>query len=136
MFSSRSQQVVDFDQPVVQNAPPPCDEINERARKMSIKKVVLAVSFLLLLTSSFTVMAQTQVFAFPENGTDTITVDSDPYWWHVGDYAEGQRSLAQPAFSGTLNLVFPENGLNTNCSPGNWVDLEFYIDGALIRRIE
>ena len=93
-----------------------------------IKKMVSMASVVLLFWGS---AANAEIFNFPLTGTDTITVQTDPWWWNIGDNAEGTRSISHNTQSGELRLSI-ENGLDNTCSPGNWVDLDLSINGIVV----
>lgn len=99
---------------------------------MSLKGLTRIFVLTLLLLGSASAYSQTESFTFPDNLTDTITVSSDPYWWNIGDFAEGDRVLSGASAGGTLFLVIPGNSLSPTCSPGNWVDLELSINGSVV----
>lgn len=95
-----------------------------------MSKRILLSAFVLFVSFGNSLLAET--FSFPQTGTDTISVSSNPYWWHIGDYAEGTRSVTHSTQSGELRLSLPANGLSTACSPGNWVDLDLSINGTVV----
>jgi len=95
------------------------------------KSYFLILSMLIFLAFPIVVQGQ-QTFQFPLQGTDTFSVASYPAWWQNGDYVEGQRSVSGQVVSGTFNLVFSSNGLSNDCSPGNWVDLNFSVNGQVV----
>lgn len=83
-----------------------------------------------VLSRSQTVMAplDSQSVTFPASG-DTISVASNPYWWHAGDYAQGSRSLS-------LNTIYRVDynlSLNYNSlwDTGH-VDLRLVINGSVV----
>ncbi|HSJ58772.1 MAG TPA: hypothetical protein VLC95_16425, partial [Anaerolineae bacterium] len=60
---------------------------------------------------------------------DVISVQNDPYWWHVGDYAEGTRfSRFRSVTSVQYDLILGQNTLN---STGH-VDLDLSINGFVV----
>jgi hypothetical protein len=65
---------------------------------------------------------------FPATG-DTISVASDPYWWHAGDYAEGSRTLGL----NSINRVDYDLAISYNVLGGTGqVDLNLYINGTYV----
>lgn len=64
---------------------------------------------------------------FPATG-DTVSVMSDPYWWHAGDYAEGERTPGLPLVDGViLDLLVDDNTLTCDS-----LDFDLYIEGTSV----
>lgn len=77
---------------------------------------------------SSTVPLSASVTTFIATG-DTVSVTSDPYWWHTGDYAEGVRTLSINSVERIdYSLVIGENFLNGS----GHVDLNLSINGILV----
>ena len=97
-----------------------------------MKKSFLLV-VLMLAVFAFPLVAQgQQTFQFPLQGTDTISVANYPYWWNIGNFAEGPRTVSPAIMGGTLTLSIPTNSLNSACSPDNWVDLNLLVNGQVV----
>ena len=65
---------------------------------------------------------------FPATG-DTVSVVSNPYWWHDGDYAQGTRTLSLSKITGVrYDLAIANNVLNG----AGHVDLNLSINGIVV----
>ena len=83
---------------------------------------------ILLDTSALTFYDSTQSPFMPATG-DLVHVQSAPFWWHAGDYAEGTRiSRLGSVTSVQYDLMLSRNSLNTT----GHVDLELSINGLVV----
>jgi hypothetical protein len=65
---------------------------------------------------------------YPATG-DTISVASDPYWYHIGDYAQGIRNLSLNSVEHVdYDLVFGQNALSSS----GHVDFNLSINGIVV----
>lgn len=69
-----------------------------------------------------------QSITFPTS-TDTWTVSSYPYWWHVGDTVYGTHNVSPAATSVSVSLALIYNSLTSGCG---YVDLDFRIAGTTV----
>ncbi|MEJ2737062.1 MAG: S8 family serine peptidase [Anaerolineae bacterium] len=69
-----------------------------------------------------------QSVAFPAT-SDTISVESNPYWWHAGDYAEGTRSLSM---SSVNRLDYDWSTTYNSLNGTGHVDLVLSINGTVV----
>lgn len=65
---------------------------------------------------------------FPRTG-DVVDVGDDPYWWQLGDYAEGTRSPGLDHVTGIqFELLIDDNALNTT----GHIDLDLSVNGTVV----
>lgn len=87
-----------------------------------------AGSIIISLNTSSITFYDSTTSLFPGTG-DTFGIDTDPYWWQVGDYAEGVRTVGLPSVYGIrYELFILDNALNTT----GHVDLDLSINGTVV----
>lgn len=86
---------------------------------------------ILLDSSAITFYDSTHSTYLPANG-DIVDVQSAPFWWNVGDYAEGTRITNFQSITGIhYELILSKNVLNTT----GHVDLDLSINGIVVGSI-
>ena len=88
------------------------------------RAIVLGILVLLCLPA----LAIAETVQFPTSA-DTWNVQSDPYWWHIGDNVLGNRTLGLSAINHadvTLNIIY------SSLSGTGHVDLDLRINGVTV----